>query len=193
MDAHLLNRLLEDCAFGHPLHLFHTVTSTNDICKRLAEEGEPEGALILADHQSAGRGQFERAWESPCGEGLYLSLLLRPTGHPSGLPHLSLQAAHAVREALAESGVRALRVSPPNDVLVGDRKIAGLLVEPRIGNEKIEFVVLGIGVNLRQTADSWKELALRRPATSCWLEGVELSVEDAASRVLHALARRWMA
>jgi BirA family biotin operon repressor/biotin-[acetyl-CoA-carboxylase] ligase len=183
-----LEALLAGCPLGRPLHLFDRIESTNDECKRLAEAGAPAGTLVLAWEQTRGRGRLERSWHSPPGAGLYLSVLLRPGGAPESAAALPGLAARAVADALAAAGVPEPRVVPPNDVLTGGRKIAGVLVEPRVGARRIDFAVVGIGVNLGQAPGDWAAVELRRPATSCSMEGVRLTVEAAAASILNALA-----
>lgn len=187
-DRTLLENLLEGCPLGRPLHLFDRIESTNDACKRLAEGGAPEGTAVLAWEQTRGRGRLERSWHSPPGAGLYLSVLLRPGGSPESAAELPGLAARAVADALVAAGVPDPRVVPPNDVLAGGRKIAGVLVEPRIGSRTVEFAVVGIGVNLRQAPEDWARVELRRPATSCSMENVSWTVETAAASILTALA-----
>ena len=188
IDRSLLERLLTGCPLGRPLHLFDSLGSTSDECKRLAELGAPEGTLVLTWEQTQGRGQFERTWLSPPGAGLYLSVLLRPEGPPSSTAAISGAVARSVADALRQAGVKAVRVAVPNDVLAGERKIAGVLVEPRVGSRRIDFAVVGIGVNLGQSPGDWAAVELRRPATSCSMEGVRLTVEAAAASILKALA-----
>lgn len=187
-DRNLLETRLAGCPLGRPLHLFDRIESTNDACKRLAEGGAPEGTTVLAWEQTRGRGRLERSWHSPPGAGLYLSVLLRPGGSPESAAELPGLAARAAARALAAAGVPEPRVVPPNDVLTGGRKIAGVLVEPRVGSLRIEFAVVGIGVNLRQTPEDWARVELRRPATSCSMEGVAWTAEAAAASILSALA-----
>ena len=121
---------------GRPrVHLRET-GSTNDHARALAEAGAPHGTLVTADAQSAGRGRQGRTWSAPAGHALLLSLVLR--GAP---PLLPLAAAVAVAEACGD----AAQIKWPNDVLVGDRKVAGILVEAR---PQQGWAVLGIGVNV---------------------------------------------
>ena len=116
--------------------------------QRLIEADEAEGTTVATDHQTRGRGRLGRVWEAPPGTGLLFSVLLRP-GPPMALwPELSLVAGDAVAAALREQTGVAAELSHPNDVLVGGRKVAGILPEATTGR-----VVLGIGVNVGQTAD----------------------------------------
>ncbi|ADU51402.1 biotin/acetyl-CoA-carboxylase ligase [Thermaerobacter marianensis DSM 12885] len=132
---------------GHTVHWLPEVGSTNDVARRLADDGAPEGTLVIADRQLAGRGRLRRAWWSPPG-GLWMSLILRPTLPPERLPLLTLAAAAAVAEALERHAGRPVAVKWPNDVLIDDRKIAGILLETVAHPHGAEYVVAGIGINL---------------------------------------------
>lgn len=148
-------------------------TSTNDRAKDLAREGAPEWAVVLADEQTGGRGREGRSWSSPAG-GLYLSVLLRPRQPAVGL--IPLAAGLAVADALAENGAHAL-LKWPNDVVAEGRKLAGILSEASTGASGLEWVVVGIGVNvaaglpedLRATAVSLAELLPGPPPTTAGL------------------------
>ncbi len=161
------------------------VDSTQAIAFALAADGAADGTVVLADSQSAGRGRRGRVWLDEPGASLLVSVVLRPRLEPVRLPLLSLAVAVAVAEALTQvTGVSA-RLKWPNDVLVGGRKIAGILLESRLGPAPV--VVVGIGVNLVQ-----REFppALQGGATSVLLE-TDRAVEREAllDAVLQALDR----
>lgn len=120
--------------------------STNDDAKRLARAGAPGGTLVVAARQSAGRGRFDRVWESPEG-GAYLSCVLRPALPPAALAPLPLVIAVGVADGLASLGLEA-GLKWPNDVLAGGRKLAGILVEMAAESDRTEWVVAGCGVNV---------------------------------------------
>lgn len=125
-----------------------SLVSTSDRVKALARDGAPAWTAVLADEQTGGRGREGRRWTSPPG-GLYLSVLLRPAFVAVGL--LPLAAGVAAAEAAGEFGVRA-ELKWPNDVLAGGRKLAGVLAEAASGPRGVEWVSLGIGVNVRLSA-----------------------------------------
>jgi BirA family biotin operon repressor/biotin-[acetyl-CoA-carboxylase] ligase len=127
-----------------PIEHHVRLVSTSDRLKERAREGAPEWTVVLADEQTGGRGRQGRAWASPPG-GLYLSVLLRPRFEASGL--IPLAAGVAVVAALREWGV-ASALKWPNDVLAGGRKIAGILAEASSSGSRLDWVVLGLGVNL---------------------------------------------
>jgi BirA family biotin operon repressor/biotin-[acetyl-CoA-carboxylase] ligase len=161
-----------------------SIESTSTRLKELARGSAPEWTVVLADTQAAGRGREGRTWVSPPG-GLYLSVLLRPRLAKVGL--LPLAAGVAVAEAAGEMGVRA-ELKWPNDVLVSGRKLAGILSEAASGPAGVEWVVLGIGVNVSQDPASLPP-ELRAEVTSLAVEGArDVSVCAVAAAVLSRLA-----
>ncbi len=139
--------LLNTKELGRTLHHYDQLDSTNAKAFELAHEGGFHGEVIIAETQTAGRGRRGRAWVSPPGKSLAMSLILRPELPPSRAPELTLVAAVALAETLSDSGVDA-KIKWPNDVLVNGRKAAGILTELSADVERVHFVILGIGVNL---------------------------------------------
>ena len=141
---------------------FASVTSTNDVAARLADRGAPDGATVVAELQTAGRGRFGRAWYSPPGAGLYASVVLRPEigpgsiSDPSGrdrssLSLVTLAAGVALAEAVRRCTHLPVEIKWPNDLVVGCRKLAGILTEAS-GSDGIDYLILGFGINLRPAA-----------------------------------------
>lgn len=140
--------------------------SSNDEAAELAARGAEHGTVVVAGTQTSGRGRLGRSWFSPPGESLYLSCVLRPQLAPDALPPVTLAAGIAIAEAVA-GAVPAVRVHWPNDVVVGERKLAGILTEMTTRGRQVEAAVLGVGLNVNVAgfpAD------LGRPATSLFLE-----------------------
>jgi BirA family biotin operon repressor/biotin-[acetyl-CoA-carboxylase] ligase len=162
--------------FGIPTRWLAETESTNDVAREWALAGAPEGAVVTADRQTRGRGRRARVWESPSGTGLYVSIILRPGWLAKKASDLAIVAGMAAFHALKTAGVRNLRVKWPNDILADGKKICGVLVEPRIGAGRIEFAVIGIGINVGQGTDDFPP-DLKASATSCQLEGVVISVD----------------
>lgn len=127
---------------------FASVGSTMDEVARLAAAGEPEGTVVVASEQRAGRGRAGRSWSAAAGSALLCSVLLRPQLAPDDLGMLPLMAGVAVARTVERHGGVATQVKWPNDVLVGGRKIAGVLMQSRIGAGGVAHVVLGIGLNV---------------------------------------------
>ncbi len=129
--------------------IYHdTVTSTMDAAFKVGMEGASEGTVICAESQTKGRGRMGRSWISPKGKGIYFSILLRPKLPPSEVAKLTLMAAVAVAEAVKNvAGVEA-QIKWPNDLLVGRKKLAGILTELNAEMDRVKFVVIGIGLNV---------------------------------------------
>lgn len=125
--------------------------STNAVAVQRAQAGAAEGLVVLADHQSAGRGRLDRSWETPPRTAVTFSLLLRPTAPTRSWPWLPLLTGYAVDKALKARGLDA-GVKWPNDVLIGERKVAGILVE-RIETPDGPAAVIGVGLNTSMTED----------------------------------------
>lgn len=171
-------------AWPAPVEWHRELVSTSDRLKELARAGAVEWTLVLADAQSGGRGRAGRSWASPPG-GLYLSVLLRPRFAQVGL--LPLAAGLAVADAVAEHGVQP-QLKWPNDVQVAGRKLAGVLAESASGSGGVEWVALGIGVNLGAPESSLPP-ELRETAVS--LAGPGAPEVPALAAALLARLRVW--
>jgi len=162
------------------------VSSTNSLLRAEAElEAAPEGAALLAEYQTAGRGRLNRSWEAPPGKSLLLSVLLYPQMAPAKIPLLSLGAALAVQEALKDllsqhtnnhlhtdkkpsASMSALQLKWPNDILYEGKKLCGILCESGSNAQNQLFVVIGIGLNVNQGSEDFSP-ELRPKATSLYL------------------------
>ncbi|HTA19793.1 MAG TPA: biotin--[acetyl-CoA-carboxylase] ligase, partial [Polyangia bacterium] len=145
LDARLRTRWL-----GRAYEWHEACASTNDLAATRARAGAAQGLVVATDQQSAGRGRLGRAWHSPAGENLYVSILLRPARPAPEIPPLTLLAGAAVARALTALGL-APRLKWPNDVqLVGDgnRKVAGILTEMSSEGGRVGHVVVGVGLNV---------------------------------------------
>jgi BirA family transcriptional regulator, biotin operon repressor / biotin---[acetyl-CoA-carboxylase] ligase len=147
----------------------------------LVDTSLPEGALVVADHQTAGRGRLGRSWEAPPGKALLFSILLRPPSERN-VPELSLVAGIAVADALERTLGLSVQLKWPNDVMLRSRKVAGCLAEVRDG-----VVVLGIGVNVNQTREELPEHA----GSLLTLTGREADREALLSALLEDLEARY--
>jgi len=144
--------------------------STNAVAFRMAEEGAPEGTVVIADAQTAGKGRLGRVWLSPAGVNLYCSVLLRPSISPMAACQLTFLSVVAVARAIESCTALKPQIKWPNDILIDGKKVAGLLNEMNAETEKVNFVVLGIGVNLNVRLADLGE-TLRHPASSLLEEG----------------------
>jgi BirA family biotin operon repressor/biotin-[acetyl-CoA-carboxylase] ligase len=158
--------------------------------QRLLAAGDPEGAVAVADEQTEGRGRLGRSWSAPPGTSILVSILLRPDVESARLPELPIVGGKAVSTAIeAETGVAAA-IKFPNDVLIGNRKVAGILAEASDGR-----VVLGIGINVNQTADQLPPDAQTEPTSLRIETGKELDRASLLAAVLASLEeqyQRWL-
>ena len=132
---------------GKTVHFARETDSTNLWIKRLAKEGAPEGTLALAEFQSAGRGRLGRSWEVPEGTSVMMSILLRPKFEPQYAPTLTLVMGMAVAKAVKSLGFD-VSIKWPNDVGVSHKKICGILTEMGVRDGKIDYAVIGVGINV---------------------------------------------
>ena len=138
--------------FGSACIHFDSIASTMNEAFRLAMEGASEGTVIVAETQTKGRGRLGRTWSSPKSKGIYCSVILRPSGAPADVAPLTLLTAVALSEAVERmTSVRPL-IKWPNDLLVHEKKLSGILTEMRAETDRIEFVVVGIGLNVNSAS-----------------------------------------
>ena len=141
----------------YKIYQYDTLPSTNQTAMEMAAEGAPEWTVVVAKHQSAGRGRLQRKFYSPEGTGLYMSVILRPHIAPSEALKITTAAAVSVAETLdAMFGVRA-EIKWVNDILVEGKKVCGILTESRLSGSDLEFAVLGIGINLAPPTGGFPE------------------------------------
>lgn len=133
------------------VEVLDTTTSTNAVAAERARDGAPEGLVVVAEHQTAGRGRLNRTWETPARSALTFSMVLRPDVAPADWPWLPLLTGHVVAKTLRAAGYAA-GVKWPNDVLIGDQKIAGILLE-RVESDAGPAAVVGVGLNVSLTAE----------------------------------------
>jgi BirA family transcriptional regulator, biotin operon repressor / biotin---[acetyl-CoA-carboxylase] ligase len=193
LDAAALNRALTGPESGwREVRVVQETTSTNSELARLARDGAAPGLVLVAEHQTGGRGRLDRTWTSPRGAGLTFSVLVEPVGVPPGYwPWVPLLAGVAVAEGVRRVTEVDASLKWPNDVLVGDRKLAGLLAE-RVEVPNASLAVVGVGLNVTLRA---VELPTSE-ATSLALEGAATSdrtvVLREVLRVLDRLLRTWL-
>lgn len=159
--------------------------STNDHAAALAAQGARHGTVVIARAQRAGRGRLGRVWHSPPGENLYLSCVLRPRCAPARVPPITLAAGLGVVDAVTAAGACAM-LEWPNDVMLEGRKLAGILTEMNTRGQRVEHVIIGIGVNL--TTERFPP-HLADIATSLRLAGVEVEPGAFVAELLTGLER----
>ncbi len=161
-DADIFNerelaREFEKSKFIRKSFFYETIGSTNTEAKRLADEGEAERILVAADRQVSGKGRRGREWVSPAGKNVYFSLMLKPDIYPEKAPMLTLVMAMAVakvlnhmRPASTEKDIPEVNIKWPNDILIGGKKVCGILTEMSVENTYIHYVVIGVGINVKR-------------------------------------------
>ena len=174
---------------GIKLHYLTELGSTNTRARELAEAGAQEGEVVIADAQTQGRGRLGRRWESPARRNLYFSILLRPTLAPAHAAQITLMAAVALAETLDFFIEPAAEIKWPNDILVGGRKLAGVLTEAACSADIIEHVILGIGVNVNYRREEMPEDIRVRAISLADLSGGFVARENVLARLIHALDR----
>lgn len=143
-----LKPLLKTSLIGSKIHYFRETDSTNDDAFRMARRGEKEGAVVIAEAQRKGKGRMGRRWESPPGVNLYLSVILRPKIPPSLTPQITLVAALSVHRAVQNVTGLEPEIKWPNDLLLSGKKFCGILTEMESEMDLVNFVIVGIGVNI---------------------------------------------
>ncbi len=166
-DVALIEAALSDTVFARELHFAASTASTNDDALRAARAGAPDGSVYVADEQTAGRGRGNNEWHSASGEGLYVSVVMRPSIAASRLSLLPLSAGLAAANAIQASIGLTVDLRWPNDLLIGPRKTGGILVESHLEAGAVAFAVVGIGINVHQRAFA---AHMATPATSLDLE-----------------------
>lgn len=165
MEQSKLLEYLQDCPWKEQVILLDTVESTNVTAQQLAAQGAPHGTVVLAEHQTAGKGRLGRSFVSPDGMGIYCSVILRLPKSPENLFYLTPMAAEAVRRAIRQTTGLAPQIKWVNDLVLDGRKLCGVLTQLQCGTAGETAVILGIGINCRQQPEDFPE-ELRQIATS---------------------------
>ncbi len=187
----LLARLAESPAkpvvIGRDIQVYKETTSTNDVIERLARDGVREGVVVFAESQTRGRGRLGRKWVSPAHKGLWFSILLRPDMHPQETTQLTVVSATALRRAIiAQTGLQP-EIKWPNDLLIGGKKVAGILTELSAELDRVKYITLGIGVDVNVAAEELPP-EVRKIATSLKIEaGRHISRVELAATILREL------
>jgi BirA family biotin operon repressor/biotin-[acetyl-CoA-carboxylase] ligase len=183
----LCARLGPTRVIGRDIRVFEQTTSTNDVVEKFARDGVPEGVVVFAESQTKGRGRLGRKWISPERKGLWFSILLRPDLRPQEATQLTVASATALRRAIeAETGLKP-EIKWPNDILLGGKKVAGILTELSAELDRVRHIILGIGVDVNLDAGELP-VELRKFATSLKIEsGGMVPRAELAVAILRAL------
>jgi BirA family biotin operon repressor/biotin-[acetyl-CoA-carboxylase] ligase len=190
-DVAALDAALAGTVFAGKLHFSRVTASTNSDALAAARSAAPHGSVYFADQQTAGRGRGGHGWISAAGEGLYVSVLLRPPIPAARLPLLPLVAGLAAADAIRAVSGLTVDLRWPNDLLIGQRKTGGILVEANIESKSLPHAVVGIGINVHQRLFP---AGLATPATSLDLEaGRRISRQALLAVLLKSLEREALA
>lgn len=172
---------------GQNLFFFDVIDSTNDELKRMAAGGACEGTVVIARSQTNGRGRRGRQWQSDADVGIYMSVLLRPELAPTAVQSITLAASSAVCKVLEKYVPDKLGIKWPNDILINNRKVCGILTEMTAEPDKVQAIILGIGLNVWHTEDDFNG-ELKETATSLMLNTErEISRSLLVSEILQEL------
>lgn len=154
---------------GNMIHHVDSIDSTQKIAHQLAQNGCPEGSVVIAEEQTNGRGRLTRPWHSPKHTGIWMSIVLRPKLPPQKAPQFTLIAAIAVVQAMEEFVNVQPEIKWPNDILINGKKVTGILTELQADSDKIHSIIIGIGINVNQSVNDFPE-ELQSIATSLAIE-----------------------
>ena len=178
----ILDGLGTEC-LGRRVLWYQQVDSTSSLARALAAAGEPEGTVIVAEEQTAGRGRSGRTWLAAAGTSLLFSIILRPALEAERVQNLTVIAALALRDALLSAGALRAQIKWPNDVLLSGRKVAGALTEMRTIGDRVDFAILGIGLNVNQQVGAFA------PALNATSLAIELGYPVDRASLLQTLLR----
>ncbi|WP_296826164.1 biotin--[acetyl-CoA-carboxylase] ligase [uncultured Megasphaera sp.] len=188
LSAKEIEKSLSTMEFGRNLVYRERVDSTNNLAKALADDGAPEGTVVIAEEQTGGRGRLSRSFHSPFAKGLWFSIILRPAIPPMEVSKMTLLAAVALARSLRFHGLSDCGIKWPNDILIHGRKMVGILTELNGSAEKVNYIIMGIGVNTGITAGDLPE-ELKDIVTSFAREGVSVRRQDLLKTILMELER----
>lgn len=176
--------------FGRRMTYLESTTSTNEVAKKLAREGAEEGTIVVAEEQVSGHGRLTRNFFSPFAKGIWFSLILRPKFLPMEAAKCTLMAGVGVCRAIRRMGLSDCGIKWPNDLLYHGKKMVGMITEMSASMEKIDYIIIGIGINTGMKKEEFPE-AFRENATSFINEGVEVSRKELLAAVLLELEKEY--
>ncbi len=162
ISKQLIMQYLRTQKLGRTLELYQTLPSTNTYIKFINPKELPDGFAVVADGQSGGRGQFERVFYSPAGQGVYMSVLLKPAMIPDKTADLTIKAAGAVCAAIEHTAGFTPEIKPINDIYAFGKKLCGILTETTVSHqsERVKRAIIGIGINTGKLAREVKDMAI---------------------------------
>jgi len=183
---------LRTTVLGKRIIRLSEVDSTNTYASKLAVDGEPEGTVVIAEHQTAGRGRLGRKWVSPPGLNIYASIILRPKVPPRDAPLITFVAAVALARTVRELYKLDAGIKWPNDLLINGRKSAGILTEMSAEPELVRHIILGFGINVNMSRDDFPE-EIKDLSTSVMLElGRKVNRAELMRRFLEEIEKSYL-
>jgi BirA family biotin operon repressor/biotin-[acetyl-CoA-carboxylase] ligase len=179
---------LAGCRIGQEIVVLEETGSTNDVVWEAVQRGVPEGLVVFAERQTAGRGQYGRRWESAPSLGLWFSMLLRPALTLAESPQLTAILAEVVAATIMEQTGCTATIKPPNDIYIDGRKVGGVLVEGRTGPKGDYVAVAGIGINVNQTQKDFPDELRQTAGSLAMVTGKKISRGQLAVALLRRLA-----
>jgi BirA family biotin operon repressor/biotin-[acetyl-CoA-carboxylase] ligase len=191
MINHLLSHLPHDHPWRNSIHWFDTIDSTNLRAKSMASSGAPHGTVLIADSQTAGRGRMGRSFLSPPGSGIYMSVILRPNCPPAQLMHLTCASAVAMCDAVEHTLNFRPGVKWINDLVYGDKKLAGILTELSIDPKTtlVDYAVIGIGINCTQMLSDFPPELKDIACSAAMILGCPINRNHLAAEMIMALEK----
>ncbi|HJX24683.1 MAG TPA: biotin--[acetyl-CoA-carboxylase] ligase [Chthoniobacterales bacterium] len=193
LDAAKLRSALADCTIGREIVVLEETTSTNDFILQMTSPSIPEGLVVFAEHQTAGRGQRGNRWESVMHKGLWFSILLRPKIEIGESARLTAWTADTIANAIHEQFSLTANVKPPNDIYVDRRKVAGVLVEMRAQKNAPHLAIAGIGINVNQAPEDFSDEIRSRATSLAMAVNRQVNREEFAIALLRDLDRTYCA
>lgn len=170
--------------FGQTIHYFETVESTQNLARAAAEEGAAEGTLFIAEQQISGRGRMGRSWVSPRGKGVWMSMVLRPKVPIHFAPQLTLLTAVALCRSLKRLTALPIGIKWPNDLLIDGKKISGILLESAAEDERLRYVIAGIGISVNLDESDYPDGLLEKATSLRISSGLKWAREDVIAEFL---------
>lgn len=190
MKQEILSRLPQDYPWGKHLYWFDTIDSTNDRLKSMARQGAPQGTALVAGCQTQGHGRMGRSFHSPVGQGVYLSILLRPDCAPMELMHLTCAAAVAMCDAVEQAAGLRPGIKWTNDLVWGRQKLGGILTELGLSPRgMVDYAIIGIGINCTQKPEDFSPEIREIAASLAMVTGKHIDRFTLAAAMLEALRK----
>ena len=190
MKDRIVQYLRESCLWQDSLLWFDSIDSTNTRARELARQGAAHGTVLIADHQTGGRGRLGRSFHSPSGVGIYMSVILRPACKPQEIMHLTCAAAVAMCDAVENAAGLRPGIKWTNDLVCGHKKIAGVLTELGFDSwGNVDFAVVGIGINCCQQEGDFPEEIRSIAGSLCSVTGQNIDRARVAAAMMDALYR----